>query len=430
MLSRLIKRSEFTKNIFILIVGTITAQALPILLSPILSRLFEPKDFAVYGIYMSIVTVLLSISIGAYEFSIVLPKKDEDSLHLLAFSVFLSITFCLFLFILIFLFHNYFLSLLKNPALDAWLYLIPLSVLLFGILNILTYWFNRKKEYKQIAINKVNKNWGLSISQLVFGLLKLKTIGLIIGQIIGDLIATIFVIFKFFKSGQLKLIKSIFSFSKTKSLLKEYKKFPLYILPTVFMNSSSSQILTLLVAAWFNPLLTGAYYFALRLLSAPMALIGASVTQTYFQRFTEIINEGKENPKPFLLKIWKMLFAIAIIPSTILFIWGKSLFIFVFGQNWGDAGIIASIMAPMILFTFISSPTSSSFMVIKKQNYNLFFGIFEFIFRISCFYIGYYYNDFYLGLKILVVIEMCNVVLYNTIMWLNLNKFYKAKIYK
>jgi O-antigen/teichoic acid export membrane protein len=415
-------KTEFAKHTFTLIAGTMLAQLLPIAISPLITRLYSPGNLAVIGLYMSIVNILLALSTGSFEFSIMLPKKDEDSINLFSLVVIITFFVCSFFFIIAFFFKDQILMIFNIKPLSTWLLFVPLSVFILSINNALNYFFNRHKKYKLIAINKVNKNWGMGISQLSFGYFNLKSIGLVAGQLIGDILSTILLTINFIRNKHLAFLRAQFSIAEVKKLAKEYKKFPLFTMPTVFMNNISSEILTILVAMWFSSGLTGAYYFTLRILSAPMGLIGSALSQTFFQKFTEIVNEGKQNPKPFVVKVWLGLFAIAIIPLTILFFWGEDLFVIIFGPDWREAGKIASIMAPMTLFNFISSPTSSGFIVLRKQNYNFIFGIFALIYRPFCFYLGYALNDFILGLKILVCMEILNVFIYNFIMWKNIKK--------
>ena len=151
-----------------------------------------------------------------------------------------------------------------------------------------------------------------------------------------------------------------------------------------------------------------------------MAFIGTAVAQTFYQKFTELIRENRSQAKTFIFKIWGVLFGIALIPLMTLFFFGENIFIFIFGQQWALAGKIAAISAPMILISFASSPTSSSFIVLNIQKYSLFFGIAAFIYRPLAFLIGYWLNDFFLGLEIYVICEIIQIFIYNLIVYYQL----------
>ena len=55
-------RSEFGKNVLTLITGTSVAQAIPIALSPVLTRLYTPEDFGILYLFVSISAVFSSIA--------------------------------------------------------------------------------------------------------------------------------------------------------------------------------------------------------------------------------------------------------------------------------------------------------------------------------------------------------------------------------
>ena len=146
-------KSEFSKNVLTLVTGTTIAQAIPIAISPILTRIYTPEDFGVLALFISITTILGTIANGRYELAIVLPKRDNNALELTALSIIITMGFSLLLVILVILFHDSLLSYLNNDRFSFWLYLIPLSVLLFSLFNILNYYHTRKKEYKTIQNN-------------------------------------------------------------------------------------------------------------------------------------------------------------------------------------------------------------------------------------------------------------------------------------
>lgn len=403
-------KGDFVRNNITLIAGTIFAQAIPLLFSPLLSRLYNTSDFAVFGLFYSIVSVLSGILAGTYEFSIMLPKNDAYAKNLMVFSIALSLlssAICLIIFIVL---NRFITGLLKNPGISFWLYFIPFSALIFTLNSTFTHWYNRNKMYTELSGNKIIRNSANTGSSVLFGLLKIGQGGLIIGQILGDVFSTAIFARKFLKKEN---IVTEVSKEKIKLLAKEYRDFPLYALPNTLLNNLSGQLPVILISMWFSSNLTGAYFFSYRILSIPMALIGAAVGQTFYQKFAEIINERRQDAKKFLLQVWSGLFLIGILPMTTLFLFGKELFSFIFGNEWASAGYISSILSPMVLFMFISSPASSTYIVLKQQKVLVFFGIFSLVYRISALAIGAYFKNFYLGLKILVICEIIEVILYN-----------------
>ncbi len=71
MINKLKPKSEFSRNVLTLMAGTTIAQAIPIGISPILTRLYTPSDFGVYALFLSIATIFGSIANGRYELKII-----------------------------------------------------------------------------------------------------------------------------------------------------------------------------------------------------------------------------------------------------------------------------------------------------------------------------------------------------------------------
>ena len=133
MLTKLKARSEFSRNVFALMTGTTIAQAIPIAISPILTRIYTPEDFGVFALYMAIASILSVIATGRYELAIMLPKKDEDAINIAALSIIISFFVSFVSLLIVFVFNAQITNLLGNPEISNWLYFIPLTVLLTGV---------------------------------------------------------------------------------------------------------------------------------------------------------------------------------------------------------------------------------------------------------------------------------------------------------
>ena len=66
-----------------------------------------------------------------------------------------------------------------------------------------------------------------------------------------------------------------------------------------------------------------------------------------------------------------MLILLGIGPSIVLFFFSPTLFAWIFGDAWREAGIVAQILAPLYFLNFIASPLSYVFFVAGKQKIEL-----------------------------------------------------------
>ena len=92
MINKLKPKSEFSRNILTLMTGTTISQAIPISISPILTRIYTPEDFGVFALFLAITTIIGSFSNGRYELAIMLPENDEDAINIAGLGFIISST--------------------------------------------------------------------------------------------------------------------------------------------------------------------------------------------------------------------------------------------------------------------------------------------------------------------------------------------------
>jgi len=239
MLKKIFPKSDFVKNVITLVTGTAIAQAIPIAISPILTRIYSPDDFGILALFLSIVAVLSVVATGRYEFAITLPAKDEDARQILWLSCLFSILFSCVILIFVILFNSTITDILGNDKISEWLYFIPFVVLISGIYQSFNYWFNRKKKYANLSKSKITQTLTSSIVNLSVGFArKGGAFGLIFGQILGQLLSSMYLVFYFFKNTSIKKID--IKKNKVFALAKRYKDFPQYDILASFFNISSS----------------------------------------------------------------------------------------------------------------------------------------------------------------------------------------------
>src|ERR1039457_5723029 len=141
-----LRTNELIRNVFTLTSGITIAQMIPILLQPLLKRLFTPAEFGAYAIFLSIIEINISIGTLRYEIAIVLPRKDKQAANVFGLSVIISLVINVLVFVVILVFPHAIANLVNFPAqFIYWLYFIPLVTLLFCLSQSINYWLIRKK---------------------------------------------------------------------------------------------------------------------------------------------------------------------------------------------------------------------------------------------------------------------------------------------
>jgi O-antigen/teichoic acid export membrane protein len=347
--------------------GTVIAQVIPILISPVIARLYTTEEYGVYSVFFSLLMIFAILANGRYELAIVLPEKDEDAINLAATGLFIAVCLSGFLLIPVLLFNHQIAILLKNQDIAGWLFFIPVMVLLIGIFNVLNYYNSRLKNYKFIAVANVYKSVSLSAVQLILGIFKAGVTGLVTGQIVSQFSGN----FKLFRETikNKKLIESV-SKAKMKYVAKRYIDFPKYNIWSGLTSQLSLNLINLFIIAIYSESVVGCYAFANRVLGLPTLLIGTSIGQVFLQEASVEKQKSGNARKVFNSTLLK-LSLIAIPAGVIAYPLIHYLWIPIFSKQWLQAGVYAQILLPLIVIRFITNPLISILSVYEKQYISL-----------------------------------------------------------
>jgi len=251
------------------------------------------------------------------------------------------------------------------------------------------YWATRKKKFEHLAVTRVSRSVITLGTMIIVGaIISTSVSGLIGGDIAGTAIATGILGVLIWKDDFLKLLKNVQKSDVWDSAV-EYCKFPYYSSWTGLLNTFSQQIPIWLLAYFFTPVVVGFYSLGNRVLRLPISLITQSVRQVYLQNASELHAYGKSMKASFIKSTLGLL-VVGIIPFSILLLFGKPLFIFVFGADWSTAGVYAQIITPWLFFAFINAPARTLYTVCQKQDILLIHQILFVIFSGLSILMGYY----------------------------------------
>ena len=368
-------KSDFTRNVLTLLTGTTVAQAIPIAISPVLTRIYTPADFGIVALFMAIVASFGSIVSARYELAIMLPKKEEDAINIFALSLIINAAISLFLFLTVLIFDDKISALLGNKEIKFWLYFAPFTIFFVGLFNSLNNYNTRLKNYKDIAKSKVLKSIVLASMQLIVGFIKQGAAGLVSGQILAQMAANL----KLLKNiiANKKLLSKI-SFASVKLQAKKYIKFPKYSLGGVIASSMSVHFIEILISSFFSVATLGFYALVQRILGLPSSLIGGSIGQVFFQEATEEKHKNG-NAIDIYKKTFKKLAFLGFVFFVVLFFTVEDIFTIVFGKDWAIAGVYAKIVIPLFFIRFIYVSLSSIYDIFDGLKIELFWQIFYFL---------------------------------------------------
>ena len=383
-------KSEFTRNVLTLMTGTTISQAIPLAISPILTRIYTPEDFGLFSLYLAIFSILCVFATGKYELAIILPKKNSDAMNIVALSIMISTLISLLLLIIILLFNREITNLIGSPEISKWLYFIPFSVFFVGVYQSFNYWSNRNKNYSLISKSIIFQSASNSTGNLSFGLSGFSSFGLIITNFITSIISAFYLITKN-KEDILQYKKDI-KIVKIISLLKKYKKFPQHTLPQNIIYSFTLQMPIFFIKAMFSLNVLGAFSLAYRVIVTPVSIISNSFGQVFYQKASTLYNLNKEELYFYTRKMFFSLLLLSFSIGSLLVFFLPDIFTVIFGEKWTQAGVIGQFLIIYLTFDFALSPLTKLYFIFNHNSFYLKWEIFRFFTFLIFFIIFYFLN--------------------------------------
>ncbi len=371
MFNKLKFQSEFTRNVLTLVSGSALSQMIVLAASPILTRIYQPNDFGVSALFLSICSILIVLVTGRYEMAIVQTKKNYDAISLMIISLSLAL-FASILFYISYAFFeqtSFFINL--NEQLDGLILLIPLFAFVLVAHKVLTNYMNRNKHYKIIALNQVSQSFSQVSFKLIYGFLQVPTNGIIIGNFIGQVIALFLFIYRFL---MIKVKRAVYhiAITRIKYNLKYFQEFPKILLFSDLVNVIAIQLPFLLTSYYYSNTQLGYLSLAYAMSSAPLVFIGTSLSRVFRQQSASDYNSTGSCDILFT-KMFKKLVTYLTLPFVVVFFSAPYLFEIIFGNQWGESGKIVQILIIMFYFQFFARIFNYIYILTnhQKENFNI-----------------------------------------------------------
>ncbi len=354
--SKRLVQSHFLKSVATLAGGTALAQSIPLLISPILTRLYTPENFGILAVFTAIVSSLSPAVCGKYEIAMVLPQRDSQGMELLGIALWFAFILSLvFLFVVIF-FSESILSLIKAQNLTGWIYLAPVFLFLTGLMTAMTYFANRRQDYGIMARSRIVRAFSVALISIVLGIAGFGASGLIFGIIVGLLFAVGYLLYLYgrqFTPGFLRWNQS------KRTLLKIYRDYPLYNASSGLLDGITMSLPVFFLAHYFPETIVGYFALVIRVGNTPLSFISTSVSQVNLKKVVDLVNTG-QGVQPYLIKLTGGLLLLVLPPTILFIIFSPALFACLFGAQWGEAGHYMQILMPAMAVKFVASTLSST----------------------------------------------------------------------
>jgi O-antigen/teichoic acid export membrane protein len=381
-----LRGKSFLKNVLLLAGGTAVAQLIMIASSPIVSRIYSPEEIGVLSVYTSILSMLAAFATLRFELAIPIAEDDIGAVNVLALCVTSVLVVSAIVLAIALVFSNPIVKLFNAEQLEPFLWLLSIGVFGIGLYTTTMHWAIRKKAFKDITRTKINQGIAKSSTQIGLGLVGLGPLGLVIGEILGQAFG-IRALSKSLLKRDRKLLGKI-NLHSMKLMSIRYRKFPLISSWSTLLNTAGLQIPVLILSALYGAEVTGSFGFAKKIISLPLALIGVAISQVFFSEGATLSKEDPEKLLKLTTNTSKRLLFLGLLVAAIIIPFGPSIFAFVFGDAWREAGVYSQVLSIMLMIRFAVNPISQVLSIIEKQGTQFLLDLLRVLVIVAAFYIS------------------------------------------
>ncbi|MBW9145248.1 oligosaccharide flippase family protein [Clostridium sp. CM027] len=403
------KANKFLLSFSMLASGSLIAQVISIIVSPITTRLFTPQQLGAYTVVATAVSLFGPVICLKYDMAIVVAKTEKDTYSVMKLCLFLFIPLSVIIGIVygvVFMGSDY-------SGFSLWMCICAITVLLaaYGLNNILLAHNNKNSLYKLISSVTVIKSGVNNTLLVISGLFNVGIPGLICSQIVSSFVGLgrqSKDIRK--KMGEFKKI----DFEAIKKSFLKHRKQPIYNASSALITTSIYSSINLFIKSVYSTEQLGLYSLSYRVLGIPFSVISANIARVFFDSAVKEIMECGNYKRTFRKTI--IVLSIIIIPMIMLMAilapWIFSLF---FGAEWETAGKYVRLLAPMFCLRLIAESLTTSFIVSNKQHIELILQSILLVGEFAVYLISYFRNlpieQFLLLISLLYMIMHSNMII-------------------
>ncbi len=361
--SRWLPDRGFFRKLMTLSSGTIAGQALVLLSSPLLTRLYDPQQFGVFAVFAAMAGIFAVNASLRYEFAVPVLRENSDAAAAVLLAMLGATASALLLAVVVAVAGERIATGLAIPELAAWLWLLPPAALLWGCGSALSYWSVRRGSYRVNGINRTLQLGTQAGGQVALGLAGAGMPGLLVGYIAGYVVR-----FGHFSSRLPAADRALLRAVRRDSLrqvARQSWRYPALAMPSSLLQAICDLAPVLLVAMLYGPAMAGWYGLSQRIMAAPVKILSEAASQVFLG---EARGLDRRELHRFFLRTLTLFGGLGLLGTLPLLLFAPPLFGLVFGPEWREAGVIVQILVPLYLARFIVFPISQLLYIFNRQD--------------------------------------------------------------
>lgn len=344
------------------------AQVLAFSASPVLTRLFSPADFGLYGMFLAVVGPASVLATLRFEDAVPLPRADIKASVLVAVGCAVAVGSGLVAAALTFLMFDHQLGTSPSFYIPA---LAGIAVIGSGVSASLISWAVRERAYSTIARATLTKSFCQTLGHIAMGFAGLGAAGLAGGKALEKTMGIAAVGRLYWQTGRKRLQRT--TARQMLHVARAYSRFPAYGVPGQAFTSGSQFLPPLILAAAYGPQSAGMFVLALRVLVTPLMTLGGAIGQAYVGVAPDLFRSAPTRLLKLFDRVGMLLFFSGAALVGVLMIGGEALFGLVFGDQWTNGAITVRLIGFAMAAKVTSGALSRTLHVVNRLSTKLWF---------------------------------------------------------
>lgn len=373
LVTRVLPSSPFMRRLILLASSTAAAQAVLILVSPVLTRLYGPEDFGYFTVIITLLGIFGTAACLRYEAAVPICRNDGTAALVVRAAALSGLGMAALLALALALAGPWLTVRLGLPEGSLLLWLLPPGVAITGCYFALDGWILKQGDMRVLAVSKLWQSTSQAVLQL--GLWLLGPVGLVVGYILSYA-AAVLPILRHMPPAKRRLFRGL-RLRRTAAMAWRYRRFPLYATGAMLLNSTTRLLPVLLLAVLYGPAVAGWYGLAQRVVGIPIRLIGTSASQVYTAESARLLPREYGRLYPLFMATAVRLALLGIAYLGALALVGPDFFALVFGAEWRESGDLVRLLLPMYLAMFVMVPIAHTLNLLERQDLVLLLNLFS-----------------------------------------------------
>jgi len=368
-LRTLVARSPVLVDAGTLLSGTVLAQVVVLVTTPLVSRLYSPSETGLFAAFMTLPQTIAVVAGLRYDMAVVLPERDVDARRLVRLVMAVAALVSVLTSAVTWMAAPTIAGWMGHPELEGWLVWSGAVVMATVLVNVMGYWFTRTRSYRIISVNRVQQATSVEGVKVLSGWAGYGGMGgQMLGQVLGQGLAAVTLLFR----GRNAWAGSTEGASSTRRLLYRYRRMPLLNAPNALVDAIRANGIVLLIGYFYSADPQGQFAKAWLLMQAPVALINGALSQVFFQKFATVMRGGMRD---LVDRSVRASLVAGLVPFVLLALLAPSVFPWYLGADWADTGLIGQALVPWLYLNVATSPISTVFVVAERQGLMLVFAV-------------------------------------------------------